>query len=108
MQKILKNYTPHAINIVRADGSIVMTIPSEGVSIRLKTETAQVGEVNGIPLTKTIFGEPEGLPEEREDTILVVSQLVKNALPDRKDLVVPAEQVRDAEGRVIGCLSLGI
>ena len=37
----------------------------------------------------------------------IVSQLVKNALPDRTDLLVPAEVVRDGNGNIIGCKSLG-
>lgn len=32
---------------------------------------------------------------------------VKNACPVRKDLLVPAEVVRDADGNIVGCKSLG-
>ncbi|MFA6514525.1 MAG: hypothetical protein WCT50_04550 [Patescibacteria group bacterium] len=108
MKKII-NLTPHAITIVGVDGvTVVKTIPTEG-SVRLKTATEPTGEsVDGVPLTKTVFGEPEGLPEQSDDTIIIVSQLVKTALPQRSDLVVPAEVVRDPSGNIIGAKSLGI
>jgi hypothetical protein len=38
----------------------------------------------------------------------LVSQPVKSALPSRKDLLVPAEVVRDEKGNIIGCRSFGI
>jgi hypothetical protein len=38
----------------------------------------------------------------------IVSQLIKSAFPDRHDLLVPAEVVRDSDGNIIGCKSLGI
>ena len=69
--------------------------------------TEPAGEVMGISVTRTVFGEPVGLPEPEVGTCYIVSQLVKNALPERDDLVVPAEVVRDADGNIIGCKSLG-
>ena len=105
---MIKNFTPHPINILDADNKEIMVITPEGVSIRLKSTTERWRSYNGVPLTKTIFGKPEGLPDREENVLLVVSQLVKSALPDRADLVVPAEVVRDAKGQIIGCRSLGV
>jgi hypothetical protein len=96
------NMTPHDINIING-----ATIPSSG-TIRLKAETVPAGQINGINLTKTVYSEPVGLPEIKEGTLYIVSQLVKTALPDRVDLLVPAEVVRDDKGNIIGCKSLGI
>lgn len=105
----LINMTPHAVGIVDGQNNLVMTIPACGNMIRLKTSTVSAGfEVNGVPVTKTVFGEPEGLPEHVEGTYIIVSQLVKSALPERKDLLVPAEVVRDSSGNILGCKSLGI
>lgn len=101
------NMTPHDINVIAVDGE-VETIPASGQTVRLKMETASAGSHDGIPLTETVFGSPEGLPPKTPGTLLIVSQIVKSALPLRRDLVVPAELVRDAEGRIIGCRSLGI
>jgi hypothetical protein len=105
MTKII-NMTPHPITIVDKDGNITQTIESSG-SIRLKAETMIFSKINGIPITKTVFGEPEGLPPYEFDTYYIVSQLVKTALPKRHDLLVPAELVRDEKGNIKGCKSLG-
>ncbi len=105
----LINMTPHAISIVTADGTILKTIPASGGSVRLKTSTVPVGVgVDGVRLSKTVFGEPDGLPEQVDGTFIIVSQLVKTALPQRLDLLVPAEVVRDTQGNILGCQSLGI
>ena len=102
------NLTPHPINIIEKNGKEIATIKPSGAPIRLKTTTIPAGNHVGINLTKTILGEPEGLPEQKDETLIIVSQLIKSALPGRSDLVVPAEVVRDGKGRIIGCKSLGI
>ena len=108
MSKII-NKTPHPIHIVDATGEVVKTLPlcPKEELIRLASETVSAGEVAGVPLSKTVFGEPTGLPPFQEGTYYVVSQLVKSALPERGDLLVPAEMVRDERGQIIGCRSLG-
>ena len=139
----LINLTPHPIHILGEDNQIIRTIESSGI-VRLKTSTVITGEVvDGITITTTIFGEPEGLPELEQSTCLgncrgeydeggfacpwfngeksgcglghnrpkryyIVSQMVKSALPNRKDLLVPADVVRDKQGNILGCKTLGI
>lgn len=100
------NCTPHPVTIVE-NGVVVRTIPTSGEVARLSVSTEPAGVVLGIPITRTVFGEPVGLPEPKLGTCYIVSQLVKNALPERDDLVVPAEVVRDAAGSIVGCRSLG-
>ncbi len=102
------NKTPHEINVVDSCGNPVCSIPLTGEPIRLEMKTEIVGKLGIIPLTKTVFGEPTGLPDEGGGHWYVVSQLVKAALPDRTDLLVPAEMLRDEKGRIVGCQSLGI
>ena len=105
----LVNMTPHPITIVGVDNKIVLSIPVSGTQIRLKVSTETLSEtILGVPVSKTVFGEPEGLPEFQEGTYFIVSQLVKSALPNRSDLLVPAEVVRDTNGNILGCKSLGI
>ena len=97
------NMTPHDVNIVGG-----LTYPKSGLQIRLAVQTVPCDPLpDGTPTSKTEFGEPEGLPEFREGIFYIVSQLVKNALPDRTDLLVPAEIVRDDAGVIIGAKSLG-
>lgn len=117
----LVNLTSHPIHILGVDcKTVVLTIPSTGL-VRLKANTVWVGTMGlngmegfdrftngGVRFTATEFSEPEGLPEPVEGTYLIVSQLVKTALPNRKDLVVPAEVIRDTNNNIVGCRSLGI
>ena len=106
---VLKNMTPHPITILDVDKkTVIRTIESSGL-IRLQAYTVSAGfTVDGCRISRTEFGQPEGLPNEEPDTFYIVSQLVKSALPNRSDLLVPAEMVRDEKGNIVGCCSLGI
>jgi hypothetical protein len=103
--KKIINLTPHTINVVLDNKTI--EIPSSGVA-RCSQTTVPVGEINGIPLTSTTFGEVIDLPEPTEDTLFVVSRLIMSACPTRTDLLVPNDMVRDEEGKVIGCKSFAV
>ena len=107
--KKIKNYTPHDINIVGEDGKVIITFPSEG-QVRLSQTTEQVGSVEcdgvKIPITKTVFGEAEGLPPREEGTIYIVSSLTAQAYPERDDFFIVDQCVRDEKGKIIGCRSL--
>ena len=100
------NATPHEVRLVDANGNLLASFPPQ-ILIRLKAETVRDGEINGIPISRTVFGEPEGLPPQQPGVYYIVSQLVKNAI-NRSDLLVPAEVLRDEKGNIIGCQSLGL
>lgn len=102
------NKTPHQVHIVDENCQLVRTYEKGDSQIRLAVKTVQdTALVDGTPTSRTEFGEPEGLPEFVEGVFYIVSQLVKNALPNRTDLLVPAEVVRDEKGNILGCKSLG-
>ena len=101
---MIKNLTPHDVNIVEG-GKVIKTFKSEGL-VRCTQSTEIVGEVEGINITSTVFGDVEGLPAETEGTYYIVSRLVLNACRSRNDLLVPNELVRDDKGNIIGCQSL--
>jgi hypothetical protein len=103
----IKNFTPHPISICNNAGEVTREIQPEGL-VRLRAVTVPAGEIDGVPVTRTEFGQPEGLPDFKEGTFYIVSQLVKSALPSRSDLLVPAEVVRDENGNIVGCKSLGL
>ena len=105
--KTILNYTPHSITVVGDDGQVIRTYPSVGVA-RFKTTIARVDTINDIPVTKTLFGEPDGLPNGSSGVYYIVSGLIKSALTDRTDLLSPGELVRDDQGNVIGCKSLSL
>lgn len=105
--KHVVNLTPHAITILsRWDGKVLARYEPEETPARVSSETVHMGDLNGIPVTQTIFGEVTGLPPEEENTWYIVSRMVAEAAKGRVDLLVPGLQVRDDDGRVIGCQSL--
>ena len=100
------NLTPHAITFVDEDGSVLRTIEPSGTLARVSTKTVSIGDIDGIPVTTTEFGEVEGLPEPEGNTVYIVSSLVAQRV-HRWDVFIPNESVRDEHGRIIGCRSLG-
>lgn len=109
---MIKNYTPHSVIIMRrneaGDGyDVVADIPSSGMA-RVEARTEVVGSMGSIPLTRSVYGEVTSLPEPSDGVSYIVSRLVASALPDRNDLLVPGQLVRDEQGRVIGCGSLEV
>lgn len=110
------NLTPHTINLVAEDGTQLLSLESQGVArVASTTEVVghlQVGDVV-VPRTHTAFGEVEGLPDPEPGVGYIVSNMVISALVqhgrlDRNDLFTPGLQVRDEQGRVIGCRSLDV
>jgi hypothetical protein len=105
MTTLIKNLTPHTVTIIKSTGEQIIYMPT-GVIPRLSTKTIQVGAVDGIPITSTVFGEVQDMPEQQQDVYLIVSRMVLSALPNRSDLLVPNELVRDSKGMIVGCRSL--
>jgi hypothetical protein len=106
MEGIIINKTPHPVIIVDGEGKEIYRF-EKAAPIRLASQTIADEEIAGVPTSRTMFGEPVGLPDYENGTYYIVSQIVKSALPDRADLLVPAEVVRDTQGNIIGCKSLG-
>ena len=103
----IKNLTPHTINFVSPEGHPVIDIEPAGTVARVSVNTEMVGEIDGIPVTKSVYGEVVDLPEPEDGTIYIVSALVAGRVPEREDVFIPSESVRDENGRIIGCKSLG-
>ena len=103
MTKIV-NLTPHDVTVAG------VVFPASGSCARLTSRTETFGsvEVDGlsIPLTRTVFGEVCGLPAAEDGTIYIVSALVAGQCKGRDD-VFPSESLRDEQGRIVGCKSLG-
>ena len=104
----IRNLTPHSVHILDEKGDIIREILQDGELVRLRVLISKVGYKDGILLTCSDFGVPENLPEEKDGVLLIVSQIVKSAMSERRGLVVPAEVVRDSKGKILGCKSLSI
>jgi hypothetical protein len=103
----LINLTPHVLNIIAADGSIV-DIQSSGNVARVASASAVVATINGINVTASTWGDVTGLPAAQDGVILIVSRMVKDRVADRADVMVPGAPVRDAEGKIIGASGLSL
>lgn len=104
MKKIV-NLTPHTITVLNEKNEVSCEFPSQGVA-RAAQSREKVTDILGIPVNKTVFGEVQDLPEPEEDTIYIVSALTAQAAPDRTDLYIVDDLVRDEAGRIIGCRAL--
>ena len=102
----LINLTPHAINI--ACGNITRTIAPSGVVARVSTVSVQVGLIDGFPIYQTQYGELEGLPGPKADTMYIVSAMAAAAAKaaGRDDILSPGELIRDENGQPVGCRGL--
>lgn len=121
------NCTPHAVTIAG------YTIPPSGQIARALETSTIVGSLRSaahppIPLTRTEYtalvmsipaptGDPSdrmdvGFPEPSEAVYYVVSlvavQCAARVGRTTADLLVPGQQLRDEQGRVIGCRSLDV
>lgn len=100
------NLTPHPITLVRENGETT-TIPPSGVVARVAVKREKIGELNGFPVHRSIFGEVEGLPEPQDGVVYIVSFPVLQALQGKRSDVVapdttPQGAVRDENGQIIG------
>lgn len=107
MTKII-NKVPHPVYILDSEDRIITTFPKSNGMIRLEEVSKPVGTLDGIPICSTTWGDTQDVPEVVPGVYYIVSQLVKNALPDRPDFLVPKDVVRDENGNIIGCRALDI
>ena len=103
----LVNLTPHTLNLIAADGSIVDIQPSGNIA-RVSSTSSIVATVNGINISRQTFGKVMDLPDAQDDVVYIVSRMVKDRVPDRDDVVVPGVPFRDTDGKVIGAWGLSL
>lgn len=103
------NLTPHVVTILAEDNTVLRQISSEGVA-RASSNAVDAGTIDGIPAVRQEYGEVSGLPRYEEETMYIVSSLTVSAARKYgrtvKDLLIPAQQVRTEDGRILGCRSL--
>lgn len=103
----IMNLTPHAVSFIDANGATVLTVEPSGTIARVSSSITKTGEIAGLPVTETVFGEVQDLPEQVEGVIYITSSLVAQRVPTRNDVFIPNELVRNEQGQVVGCRSLG-
>ncbi len=119
------NLTPHVVTIVSptcaeydprtrsyrltGEAVIVREIPSTtGAVPRCSVAEADAEAIEDIPTVRLEYGEVENLPAPEEGVFFIVSAITANAArrSGRTDLLTVARMVRDADGRIVGCLAL--
>lgn len=105
---MIKNYTPHSLNIYSGD-ILIKTFEKIG-NVRLLEDVQEVEETDGIPTVIKKYREATGLPEPENGTIFLVSKIVLDALPHRTDLrcpdTGPDSVIRDEAGNILGVTRL--
>lgn len=101
----VENLTPHAVVVANGDERI--TFPPSGRVARVATNLESAEPLNGVPTWHQTFGEIVDLPEHADGVMYIVSGLLVSAAEAAgrrtDDLLVPGQQIRDDEGRVVGC-----
>lgn len=91
------NLTPHTVRLNNGT-----EYPASGIVARVSATYTEF-DTDGVASVQ--FGEPVGLPVPQEDTMYIVSGLLKQACPTRTDLVSPATGHpacrRDEAGRIL-------
>ena len=77
---------------------------------RVSVEWTCTGEEGGVPVFAPKYGAVTGLPEPDGRNLFIVSKMVADAAAaegrDCSDLRLVAQTVRDAYGRIVGCLGI--
>ena len=98
------NLTPHTVTVFHNSGEKLGEFLPSGQVARVSVTKELVGEINGIPIYNAVKGEVIGFPEEEENTVYIVSAMVREAIYGKPHVVSPGDLVRNKEGQPIGCL----
>jgi hypothetical protein len=108
--KELRNLTPHDINFLISEDSKLRYEPY-GETIRIPTEFQNIGEYNGIEVTRKVFRKGVSLPEFEEGVLNIVSSVVGQYVaenhPERVDFVTIGKVIRDGNGHIQGVKNFG-
>ncbi len=97
---MIVNATPNQINELITGKSY----SPNHIQIRVKDDFTEVGVIDQkVPLFNRVLGEVTGLPKYKYGIYYIVSIMVRDAIPEREDLITVGEIVRDENGVIIGC-----
>ena len=96
---MIRNLTPHEIKILNKE------IPSSGIA-RVSQILTFADTFDGVDLMIAQYENVVDLPDPQDNTLFIVSAMVRNACADRFDLASPGDLIRDDSGNIIGCKNL--
>lgn len=98
MKKII-NCTPHDVCLIKKDGTMEV-FKASGIVPRIRTEIINTDDEIFV---KKVVGSVEGLPEQKENTMYIVSAMVFDS-SNRSDLIAPNTNnaIRNQLGHIVG------
>ncbi|GAB2515904.1 hypothetical protein HNR10_005260 [Nocardiopsis aegyptia] len=105
------NLTPHVVTVVDARSRVIQRWPRAPEPARVEAVRVPVRGAAGVPAGVPLVAERRtraNLPEPQEGVWFIVSSVVGSAHPERRDLLVPSDLVRDGKGVVTACRSFVI
>ena len=98
---MIVNCTPHPVTVAGR------TFWPSGTVPRVSVQQVPDGDIEGIPVVRTVYGAVEGLPDPIKGTTYIVSALVLSALAGaRTDVCAPdtspASALRNEAGQIVG------
>jgi hypothetical protein len=106
---VVVNLTLHPVTVYEADhavaswppsGAFARLVESHGPAPTVLTDQGPM-PVTEISYTSTVAN----LPDPTQETVFLVSRVLAAAVA-RDDLLFPADEVRDGNGRIVGCRTL--
>ncbi|MFI6578709.1 hypothetical protein ACIBFB_23225 [Nocardiopsis sp. NPDC050513] len=105
------NLTPHVVTVVDERSRVIESWPRATHPVRVEAVRVPVAEADGVPAGVPLVAERRtraDLPEPQAGVWFIVSSVVGSAHPERHDLLVPSDLVRDGRGVVTACRSFVI
>lgn len=98
------NLTPHTVSVLHNNGEVV-TFPVHGEAPRVSYDDHMACNIGDFSVSVRCGIEAvEGLPDEEEGVFFIVSSMVREACPQRRDLLTPdsgPDAVRNGKGHVL-------
>lgn len=99
---VLVNMTPR--EIVFADpesGAQIFSVPPSGTQALASSSEVPVGTLHGQSLMEVTFGAIQNLPEPAPGVFYIVSAIAAAAAPDRTDLLLTSNPIRNDAGQIV-------
>lgn len=105
---MIKNLTKDDVVILDKNNVEIAVFPAFTGDKRVTTNTKykSAPAIDGIPVSKKDKVFVTNLPDPKDGVYYIVYNSVKNACPEREDLLITGRAVKDRSGKIIGFTGL--